>query len=313
MRDAQKSYIVVGSFVLVMLGALVGWLAVLTGRTGTTEAYYIEYENVMGLTEGAQILYGGYRVGQIEGISPALVPSGPGYRLDVSIRKGVRIAEDSVAVVTQSGFLSAIVIDIQAGHSARALEAGSQIPSQRATNLLTALASLAADFRELSETSLKPFLKHLTGGSDLLETLTKDGPVIIGNLKTFTHAINETTDRVNALLASSGGRVERVLGTLETVSTDISDLVHDLSDTRRSLDTLLVSTNELVTKNRKDIDHSIADFHYTLEVVASHVREISSNVEATTRNLNEFSAQIRRDPGVIIRGRGFDDDQGVVE
>ena len=73
MRDAQKSYIVVGIFVLVMLGALVGWLAVLTGRTGTTEAYYIEYENVMGLTEGAQILYGGYRVGQIEGISPALV------------------------------------------------------------------------------------------------------------------------------------------------------------------------------------------------------------------------------------------------
>lgn len=53
---------------------------------------------------------------------------------------------------------------------------------------------------------------------------------------------------------------------------------------------------------------SIGDLHHTLEVVASHVREISYNIEATTRNLNEFTAQIRRDPGVIIRGREGDVD-----
>jgi hypothetical protein len=43
------------------------------------------------------------------------------------------------------------------------------------------------------------------------------------------------------------------------------------------------------------------------------VRDISYNMEATTRNLSEFTSQIRSDPGVIIRGRGVNEDLAAGE
>jgi hypothetical protein len=42
-------------------------------------------------------------------------------------------------------------------------------------------------------------------------------------------------------------------------------------------------------------------------VVASHVQEISSNLEATTRNMNELSTELRRNPGLLVRDREFSD------
>ena len=69
------------------------------------------------------------------------------------------------------------------------------------------------------------------------------------------------------------------------------------------IDHLLANMDTLISHNRETIDHSITDLHYTLEVIATHVREIASNLESTTRNMNEFTAEIRRNPSTIIRGR----------
>ena len=90
-------------------------------------------------------------------------------------------------------------------------------------------------------------------------------------------------------------------------SGNISTLTTDFHRTRKQLDALLLSTRTLISKNRGEIDHSIADLHHALEVVASHVQEISSNLEATTRNMNELSNELRRNPGLIVRDRQFSD------
>ena len=68
MRDARRNYLVVGSFVLAMGVVLLGWLAVLSGRTGQVDAYHAEFESVMGLSPGTQVLFQGYPVGLIDAI-----------------------------------------------------------------------------------------------------------------------------------------------------------------------------------------------------------------------------------------------------
>ena len=45
MRDAQKNYVVVGTFLLVLVAALIVWLGVLSGGAASSEAYYMEFEN----------------------------------------------------------------------------------------------------------------------------------------------------------------------------------------------------------------------------------------------------------------------------
>jgi phospholipid/cholesterol/gamma-HCH transport system substrate-binding protein len=308
MRDSGKNYILVGSFLLAMLVALLVWMVLLSGRTGTTDSYYVEFENVMGLSEGAPILFEGYPIGQIEEIIFMRNPGHVAYRLNLNIRKGWEIPMDSQAVITQSGFLSPVVIDLQAGNSMQVLAPGDRIPSLETTNFLTAMATVASQLGELTETSLKPLLDNLTEGTESLDSLFKGAPGIVEDIKKFTVQMNATMNRLNKLLIRSEGHVDSIFMDMEMASGNISTLTADLAQTRKQLDTLLVSMNDLVSDNRKDIDQSIGDLHHTLEVVASHVREISYNIEATTRNLNEFTAQIRRDPGVIIRGREGDVD-----
>ena len=312
MRDSRKNYIIVGTFLLGLLSAFVVWIGMLSGVSNATNRYYMEFENVMGLTEGAQILYEGYPVGEIEQIALARGPETSMYRVGITIREGWTIPKDSLAVITQSGFLSAVVVDIHEGHSAQMLAPGDRIPSQGATNILTTMASVANQLGELANTNLKPLLENLTDGTGSLETLAQDAPIILANLKTFTAHLNDTTDRLNSLIDQSGGHVDMILTDVETASGNVSNLTADFRQTSKRLDKLLHSINTLVSKNQKEIDHSIGDLHHTLEVVASHVQEISYNLEATTRNMSELTAEIRRNPGVIIRGKEYQEEREIV-
>ena len=308
MRDTQKNYLLVGTFLLVLVGALIVWLVVLSGGATSSEAYYMEFGNVMGLKEGVQVFYEGYPVGQIQRIALNRAPDPPGYRLDVSIQEGWGIPQDSRAVITQAGFLSSVVIDIQAGTSPDMVPPGGRIPSVGATNILATVSHVAGKLGELTETSIKPILDQIMNGTGSIQALTKDAPVIMDNLKTFTVQLNRSVEHFNSLMDRSGGRVETILTDFEQASGNVASLSAEVRQTGKRLDLLLYSLNTLISKNKGEITHSVADLHHTLEVLASHVQEISYNLESTTRNLNEFTAEIRRNPGTLIRGRDFQDD-----
>jgi len=293
--------------VLTMLSALLVWLAVLSGTTQATTAYYMEFENIIGLSPGSQILYEGYPVGEIEDIVFTRRPDASVYRLNVNIHKNWDIPEDSLAVMTQASLLSAVVVDIQAGSSNQMLVPDARIPSLNSSNIMTAMSSVAAKLGNLADTSLQPLLENLSGGTDSFQTLSKDAPIILDNVKTFTTQLTTASTRLNHILDQSGGHIESILGKADQTSGNISTLTTDFHQTRKQLDALLISMRKLVTNNRGEIDHSVADLHHALEVVASHVQEISSNLEATTRNMNELSTELRRNPSLLVRDREFRD------
>ena len=308
MRDSRKNYLVVGTFLLILLATLIVWLAVLSGRTEATHPFFMEFNNVMGLKEGGQILFEGYPAGQIEEILLSRAPNTQTYRLNVSIRKGWDIPDDSTAVITQAGFLSAVVIDIHAGRSTNMLEPGAQIASLGATSILSTISSVASKIEELSETTLKPLMENLAEGTSALQNLSIDIPIILDNLKSFSVELNDTTHRFKVFLGRNTKRVDTILTDVEVASGNISDLTIEFRKTRKRIDHLLANMDTLISHNRETIDHSITDLHYTLEVIATHVREIASNLESTTRNMNEFTAEIRRNPSTIIRGREVNSD-----
>jgi len=307
MRDSRKNYLTLGIFVLTMLSMLIVWLTVLSGTTKATTDYYMEFDNVIGLSPGGQILFEGYPVGEIDEIIFTRRPEASVYRLNLTIRQDWDIPEDSLAVMTQASLLSAVVIDIQAGTSQRMLMPGEQISSLGSTNMMTAMSSVATKFGHLADINLKPLLENLSGGTDSLATLSQDAPIILDNVKTFTKQLTTATTRLNHILDQSGGQIESILGKAELASGNISTLTTDFHQTRKQLDTLLLSMRRIVSNNSGEIDHSIGDLHHALEVVASHVQEISSNLEATTRNMNELSTELRRNPGLLVRDREFSD------
>jgi phospholipid/cholesterol/gamma-HCH transport system substrate-binding protein len=297
MRDDQRNYAVVGVFVIAVIAALVAWIAVLAGRTGPTDSYHVHFANVMGLSNGTQVLYEGYPIGRIEDLRPTTREGRQVFRLDVSVEPGWRIPEDSTATITASGLLAAVVVNVRGGKSTTPLEPGDEIPSVEAPDLFGAVSSVAADVGDLIEGGLKP----------VLDALAEGGPAVTEDLEALAEKLNETLVRIDGFLSGENARrIEHILANLDSASSGFAAVSGGLEETRLQIDELLDSVNALVEENRRPVGQAVVDMHESLESVSRHIEAIAHHLEVTTRNMNEFSRQIRENPGVIVRGRALD-------
>ncbi len=294
MRDERRSYVLVGAFVVVVVAALVVWLAVLSGSGFAASRYYVVYDNVLGLGEGTQILYEGFPIGQVAGIEPLEREGERAFRVELGIRRDWKLPEDSVAAVAAPGLLSAVVIDIEGGSSPVVLEPESELRGREAASVFAAVNEVAAELTQISEQSLKP----------LLEALGKGTPEIVANVEDFTRALNVTLERIDALLSPGNvQRIDRILVNLEATSSGFAAVAGDLSRTRAEIDQLLRTVDGLLDRDQGEIGPAITDLHDSLEAVARRIDAISTNLEHSTRDLSEFSRQIRENPGLLVRGR----------
>jgi phospholipid/cholesterol/gamma-HCH transport system substrate-binding protein len=292
--DPRRNYLLVGSFVIAMIAALVTWLTVLSGGVGGGDRYTVRYENVLGVAEGTQVYFDGYPVGLVEGVEPA---EEGGFELEVEVRRGWSIPDDSVAVVTASGLLSAVVIDIHAGRSEQMLAPGSRIRSGASANLVAVVSGVAGELSQL-----------VSEVGPLLDALANDAPQILDDIRGFTARLDGTLDSVDTLLGPDNtDRIARILVNLEQASNGASSALTGLDATRRNVDGVVVRIDELLDESEEPIADALADLQHTLGAIAQHIGAITANLETVSRNMNEFSRQIRENPGVLVRGRSVED------
>lgn len=333
MRSAKVNYLLVGGFVIAMIAALVVSVALLTGRTGATDGYFTVYRNVTGINFGTQVLYEGYPIGQVETVTPVEAEGGMRFRVEYTVREGWRIPEDSVARIAAPGLLSALTISLRAGASANALDPGSEVKGEDPSDIFAAMSSVASDVTELSQTSLRPLLENLNRTvATFGELLDGDGKVLLRDLAVLTSDIAgrmpkmaEDTEKLLANLVATStevqamfdadaragleGRLDSILAQVESATTDFAALTSDLGTTRETADALLSSmgqavetVNTIVGDNRLDVEASIVDMRYVLETFSRNVDVLNQNLEGASRNMYEFSRQIRQNPGLLLGG-----------
>ena len=326
MTNHRINYAVVGIFVLAILVSLVVVVAVLTGRTGATSSFHTYYENVGGLKFGTQVLYEGYPIGQVESITPEQFKGSVRFRIEMSVQEGWRIPADSIAEISASGLLAAVTINIREGLSAEALEPGSEILPGRPTNIFAALSSVAEQFGDLSENSVKPLLANLDRQvtsfgkvfeSDLpavidnMRGLTVEVadrvPLILANLEDFTtrlHDISrEVDDGVRAMLSAKNmDSVDTALTNFDAAARNVAGFTSRIEDTRRQLDDIMQRVDGMIAKNEDHVSKTVEDTRFVVQAISRHVDAISYNLEGTSRNMLEFSRQIRQNPGLLLGG-----------
>jgi len=302
MKEANRNYIAVGAFVLSMLVALVVWFAVLSGVAGSTDRYYILWDNVMGLKPGTKILFEGYQIGLIDRIERAAAEGSDGrnYRVAIEVEKGWPIPESAVAETTAPSFLAALVVNIQAGDSEAILEPGDVIRSREQGDLLSAAGDAMSKISDVLE-FVKPRIEEITDSVGMV--LNEENAEQLQSMLTTMNA------RIDDLLSEANAqRVELILTNLSAVSRDVSDLTAGLRTTKAQIDDVLDAVNGMIDSGSGDLGHSLADLHASLEAVSRHIDAVARNLEDTTRNASEFSEQIRKDPSVLLRGRDAVDD-----
>ncbi|MBL26376.1 MAG: hypothetical protein CMM50_02325 [Rhodospirillaceae bacterium] len=320
MNQGRLNYVIVGSFVIVMLVALVVVLAMLTGRTGSTEAYYTHYEEVSGVKYGTPVLFAGYPVGQVEDVEPEYEGGNLRFRVTLGVTEGWPIPADSIAEVKASGLLGVITIDIREGHSEATLEPGDTLDGRPAPNLFASVASIAGVAGELAERDLRPLLGNLNTLIVSLNRITDDNaPVILGDLQAVSGRINDASETViDDLTAVSGSlranmnrlssllsdqnlqHVNQVLAGVDSAAANFSDLSSDLRGTGAELNRLLSNLNAVVADNKLDVDRTVMDLRFSMHAIAERIESVAANLEGTSRNMYEFTRQIRQNPASIL-------------
>lgn len=294
MKRDNVNYVMVGLVVLVALAALLVTLALITGRTGAAVEYHTYYDNVTGLSPGAPIFYEGYRVGQVSEIEPERGQR-TRYRVELAVRKDWPIPNDSVARLVSSGLLADVSIGIREGVSTSMLEPGSEIASAGAADIFMAMNDLAGELTLLTRERLRPLVDTLSLRLDSISnTLDESMPALVEDTRTLLASLNRSA---NALEQTLGPENRQAIGaTLDNVR----EVTAELKLTRERADALLLSLDGAVDENRPEIRRAITDLGHTVGAIAQRIEAITHHLESSSRNLDEFSREIRRNPNRLL-------------
>lgn len=322
MRSNKINYLVVGTFVLMMIGGLIVSVAWLLGQTGPVDSYHAIYRNVTGVKFGSQVFYEGYPIGQVTEVVPEERENRMVFRINFDVSKGWRIPNDSVAEVGASSLLSAISLNISAGESQTALRPGEQITAVEASNLFDVVEGVATNLSNMAEEDIKPLLANLArGGGVLADLLENDGraifeqartlvdvlslkaPVIVdqfslfaGDLEGLGESISRSTEQINALMTEKNReKIEGILKNLDEASATLDNLMIEGN-------VMIGTANELMETSQDDLAQAIKDMQYTAAALARNVDSINHHMDGTSRNMYEFSRQIRQNPGLLLGG-----------
>lgn len=335
MKRDRINYFAVGVFVIAIGAAFLVLVYRLTGGAGPTDLYHVYYRNVAGLKYGTGVFYEGFQIGQVETIIPERAGAATRYKVEFSVVKDWRIPEDSVAAVVASGLLAAISIDIREGSSPNALAAGAEIKGADQVNIFATLNDVAADFRELSREGIMPTLKNLnerisalaaeyedlsrSNVRPLLESVRArvDDPELFDDMKAILKKVDESAGRLQRLLSEENqGKVTTTLGNVERVSVNALDLLNRIEITRLQMHHLVSELDTLATDNRdnvatalsnaatssEDLRASMRELRGSLKVIAENIDTIMYHVEGSSRNMHEFTREIRENPGLLFTG-----------
>ncbi len=305
MQSSRINYVLVGGFVLAMIAVFVVVISVLAGRTGSTDRYYTVYNNVGGVKFGTLVFYEGYQIGQVRSIEPVRDAQIIKFKVNLEVREGWKIPEDSLARANVSGLLSAIAIDIRAGKSPNALKPGAEIKGTAATNLFATLADISAEFGDLSTNSLRPLLDNInTYIKQLGDTTVDHLPTIMENLAKISANVQRASAAVEKDLLKPENRehFDSMLANFDKTSVNLANVSQGLDETRKLLNQSIQGVNRVVEKNSGNVDEAVRNLRYTLDTLARYVDDIAHNADATARNMAEFSRAIRDNPGLLISG-----------
>lgn len=286
-----RNEIKVGLLVLSALAVLAVGILLIGQQSNlfrATNEYYVEYNNVAGLSAGNPVQLNGVDVGRV---SEIILPEEPGQGdirvwLSVDQRYASRIRQDSEARIKTLGLLGDKYIEIVSGSLAvPPIADGGQIPTSPATSLDELMASgedMMDNVMAISS-SLRTVLGRMEEGQGILGQLTKDTP---------------EGERLIGSVVASAESMERLAGTLETGEGPLPRLLRDEALADR-IDSSMARIESVLAK----IDEGEGALPMLLDdpATAERVRTTLANLEQTSASLAALVAEVRDADGLLQR------------
>lgn len=305
MRRDNINYLAVGSLVMLAFVLLLYMLYRLTGGVDENDAYIIYYPNVGGLSEGTPVTYEGYKIGSVNSIQPERTEQQTRYRVELHVREDWRIPRDSLARIYSEGLLAQTVINIEEGISADYLQPGEELRGVLGSDIFAAMNDVASNVNRLLQQDVRPLIDNLNSRlSHLGEQVDERLPAILDGLQSLVDTLQRAAGSLPRILNdSTETKLTRVVANSEAISDNLLQLSRELRETRKATDSLLEHSNATLDENREDIRRAVTALRVSLEELSANTESILHNLEGTSRNMQEFSRQIRQNPALLLSGK----------
>jgi len=304
----------VGAFVLVCAAVLLTTVYRVSSAQirGARTPYrtYLRYAG--GLEPGADVLFGGIKVGQVTAVRPD--PQDP-TRIEIllDVRQGTPLNAKSVAKLGSVTVITSPVISISMGsNDAPRLPANSVIPS---------LETISLDDTERKIVALAD------SAQSLLESVHKDVNDLTGDARQLMANLNDVTgnpnqQRLAEILANADTMVSRLSPKIDQISDQALKLTNDANGVMAKVgpvvdnaNATVSNANETITALREPIQADLAEVRKTLDQARGLIVDLHAamrakdqdvtytleNVRMATDNLNELTESLKERPWSLIR------------
>jgi phospholipid/cholesterol/gamma-HCH transport system substrate-binding protein len=289
------NYVAVGGVVLAAFALLLVALAMITGRSGASTAYYTHYHNVSGLRYGAPVFYEGFRIGQVGSIAPDRDAKGIRYKVELEVRRDWPIPKDSVAHMTATGLLADVAVGISEGKAKENAAPGSELAGAENADIFSAVNELASQMTELTRNQIAPLLKNLSEHVDSIAgTIDKNTPELVEQSRALLGRLNRASDSMNDVLKSDNRAA------IAGILANTNKLTEQLHATQEKLDDALKQFDGIARENRSGVRDSVDDLRSILAALSGRIDSISQHLESASRNFDEFSREVRKSPNRLL-------------
>src|SRR5579863_3058862 len=303
--DAVRERTMVGLFVLIAGGLLVGTIAVVSGGLGSdTVRHRAYFKFAGGVQAGAPVRYGGMLVGKVQRVR---VDPGNSTRIEIdfAVNRDAPLKTDSVAKISTLGPLTDNYIEISTGSEHAALAApGSALLSAEAFGLPQlgdAAQALMPDvqmaIRKLNQ-NLDGLQVTLSRANDLLNDRNRAN--IAGTLNGVDHMVaearpkaNESLDNLNGMLKEIRPKVDASLSNVQALTTRMGPLLDSLNATTARANDTLGHVDATLMENRADVRASVTGLRDMLAKSTGLVNELNQALDQNSGNVDELLDNLR--------------------
>jgi len=320
-------FVVIGIILLAYMSMKVGKL-----NLSSSKGYYIDvlFDSATGLARDVTVEVAGVEIGRVHDIS---LKDGKAL-VQLRIRPDVEIKKDARAIIRTRGILGDKYVELIAGSaSAPAIRSGERltrtVPVTDMDSLMNVLGEVARDIKLLTnsisnvlggeegEATFRAIVDNLremvTALNQTVQSNSDDVDRMIDNLAVFSDTLRSVGDDSQEDIKDIIASVRRVSGTMESLLTDLEEVVVKINTGQGSIGRLINEENTINDLNDtlaalKTITQNISQGEGTLGRLIAEDQTIDS-LNATLASLDDITTKINTGEGTI--GRLINDEETV--
>jgi phospholipid/cholesterol/gamma-HCH transport system substrate-binding protein len=322
-HDFTATEIKAGIFVLASFVILIGFLIAIRGcQPGgdTAKTFFAVFTDISGLNRGADVRFGGVRVGKVTAIEPDPTDRAK-IRVTAVVEGHVPVNQGSLATIEQVTLTTEKHLEISTGGADQTLyKSGDTLRSSAGGGLF--------DVPDLEGVTTR--LEVMLDGINAL--------IGVGDSETDKEAVDlgEVLEALKTTLDEGAGVARSAGAVIDENRAGIEEIVTRLAALEKTATELMVQLNGVIEENRTSIHDSfdnlagltgelnerVDELITTLQTTLQYLQDVGGNssdlindqrptieemlvnLQETTRNLKEFSRILADQPNALVRGKG---------